>query len=69
MDGTTARRMAEQVGRKAPALTVEQLKVRLELGTMRVDGRTVIFVTRSATTSAPSGLTRPQSSTPATGPN
>ena len=28
MDGTTARRMAEQLGGKAPALTVEQLKVR-----------------------------------------
>ena len=29
MDGTTARRMAEQLGGKAPALTVEQLKVRI----------------------------------------
>jgi conjugative relaxase-like TrwC/TraI family protein len=44
MDGTTARRMAEQLGGKAPALTVEQLKVRLRAGVLVVDDRTVIFV-------------------------
>ena len=44
MDGTTARRMAEQLGGQVPALTVEQLKVRLEAGTINVEGRTVIFV-------------------------
>jgi conjugative relaxase-like TrwC/TraI family protein len=44
MDGTTARRMAEQLGGSAPALTVEQLKVRLEAGAIAVDKRTVIFV-------------------------
>jgi conjugative relaxase-like TrwC/TraI family protein len=44
MDGTTARRMAEQLGGRAPALTVEQLKVRLEAGAIVVDERTVIFV-------------------------
>ena len=32
MDGTTARRMAEQLGGTAPALTVEQLKVRASGG-------------------------------------
>ena len=32
MDGTTARRMAEQLGGIAPALTVEQLKVRTQAG-------------------------------------
>ena len=44
MDGTTARRIAEQLGGKAPALTVEQLKARLEAGSLDVDDRTVIFV-------------------------
>ena len=44
MDGTTARRMAEQLGGTAPALTVEQLKVRIESGAIEVDDRTVIFV-------------------------
>ena len=44
MDGTTARRMADQLGGTAPALTVEQLKVRLEVGSITVDDRTVIFV-------------------------
>ena len=44
MDGTTARRMAEQLGGKAPALTVEQLKVRLAAGALTVDAQTVIFV-------------------------
>ena len=44
MDSTTARRMAEQLGGKAPALTVEQLKVRSESGTIPIDGRTLIFV-------------------------
>ena len=44
MDGTTARRMAEQLGGQAPALTVEQLKVRLASGAITVDARTVIFV-------------------------
>jgi conjugative relaxase-like TrwC/TraI family protein len=44
MDGTTARRMAEQLGGKAPAVTVEQLKVRAETGAIDLDGRTVIFV-------------------------
>ena len=44
MDGTTARRMAEQLGGTAPALTVEQLKVRLQAGAIEVDDRTVIFV-------------------------
>ena len=44
MDGTTARRMAEQLGGNAPALTVEQLKVRLETGVIEVDDRTAIFL-------------------------
>jgi conjugative relaxase-like TrwC/TraI family protein len=44
MDGTTARRMAEQLGGTAPALTVEQLRVRLEKRAIEVDARTVIFV-------------------------
>ena len=44
MDGTTARRMAEQLGGTAAALTIEQLRVRLDLGTVRMDDRTVIFV-------------------------
>ena len=44
MDGTTARRMAEQLGGTAPALTVEQLKVRVQAGAIDVDDRTVIFV-------------------------
>jgi conjugative relaxase-like TrwC/TraI family protein len=44
MDGTTARRMAEQLGGCAPALTVEQLKVRSRAGAIGVDERTVIFV-------------------------
>ena len=44
MDGTTARRMAEQLGGKAPALTIEQLKVRTQAGAIDVDARTVIFV-------------------------
>ena len=44
MDGTTARRMAEQLGGQAPSLTVEQLKVRLASAAITVDARTVIFV-------------------------
>jgi hypothetical protein len=44
MDGTTARRMAEQLGGRVPAVTVEQLKVRLRTGSVTVDERTVIFV-------------------------
>jgi hypothetical protein len=44
MDGTTARRMAEQLGGSTPALTVEQLKVRLQADALAVDERTVIFV-------------------------
>ena len=44
MDGTTARRMAEQLGGKARALTVEQLKVRTQAGAIDVNARTVIFV-------------------------
>jgi conjugative relaxase-like TrwC/TraI family protein len=44
MDGTTARRMTEQLGGTAPALTVEQLKVRAEARTIDLDARTVIFV-------------------------
>jgi hypothetical protein len=44
MDGTTALRMAEQLGGKAPALTVEQLKVRTETGAIEVDARSVVFV-------------------------
>jgi conjugative relaxase-like TrwC/TraI family protein len=44
MDGTTARRMADQLGGQAPALTVEQLKVRLQAGSITVDEHTVIFV-------------------------
>jgi conjugative relaxase-like TrwC/TraI family protein len=44
MDGTTARRMAEQLGGKTPALTVEQLKVRLEAGAIAIDEHAVIFV-------------------------
>jgi conjugative relaxase-like TrwC/TraI family protein len=44
MDGTTARRMAEQLGGATPALTVEQLRVRLQSGRVQVDERTVIFV-------------------------
>ncbi|MGH2928525.1 MAG: AAA family ATPase, partial [Solirubrobacteraceae bacterium] len=44
MDGTTARRMAEQLGGSAPALTVEQLKVRSVAGAIALDKPTVIFV-------------------------
>jgi hypothetical protein len=44
MDGTTARRMAEQLGGSAPALTVQQLKVRAAAGAIALDDRTVIFV-------------------------
>jgi conjugative relaxase-like TrwC/TraI family protein len=44
MDGTTARRMAEQLGGTTPALTVEQLKVRLQAGQVQVDELTLIFV-------------------------
>jgi hypothetical protein len=44
MDGTTARRMAQQLGGWAPALTVEQLKVRLEAGSVSIDAHTVIFI-------------------------
>jgi conjugative relaxase-like TrwC/TraI family protein len=44
MDGTTARRMAEQLGGSVPALTIEQLKVRLETGAITLDAQTVIFV-------------------------
>jgi conjugative relaxase-like TrwC/TraI family protein len=44
MDGTTARPMAEQLGGNAPALTVEQLKVRSQAGSIELDERTVIFV-------------------------
>jgi conjugative relaxase-like TrwC/TraI family protein len=44
MDGTTARRMAEQLGGSVPALTVEQLKVRAAAGALALDDRTVIFV-------------------------
>ena len=44
MDGTTARRIAEQLGGITPALTVEQLKVRIQAGAIQVDDRTVIFV-------------------------
>jgi conjugative relaxase-like TrwC/TraI family protein len=44
MDGTTARRMAEQLGGSVPALTVEQLKVRAAAGALALDARTVIFV-------------------------
>ena len=44
MDGTTARRMAERLGGFAPALTVEQLKVRAAAGALALDARTVIFV-------------------------
>jgi ATP-dependent exoDNAse (exonuclease V) alpha subunit len=44
MDGTTARRMAEQLGGSVPALTVEQLKVRAAAGAIALDARTVIFV-------------------------
>jgi hypothetical protein len=44
MDGTTARRIAEQLGGTAPALTVEQLKVRHHAGVIQIDDRTVIFV-------------------------
>lgn len=44
MDGTTARRMAEQLGGSVPALTVEQLKVRAWAGALALDARTVIFV-------------------------
>jgi conjugative relaxase-like TrwC/TraI family protein len=44
MDGTTARRMAEQLAGTTPALTVEQLKARLQAGTIKMDDRTVIFV-------------------------
>jgi ATP-dependent exoDNAse (exonuclease V) alpha subunit len=44
MDGTTARRMAEQLGGRGPAVTVEQLKARLQAGALLVDERTVIFV-------------------------
>jgi conjugative relaxase-like TrwC/TraI family protein len=44
MDGTTARRMAQQLGGRTPALTVEQLKTRRQAGVLVVDERTVIFV-------------------------
>jgi len=44
MDGTTARRMAEQLGGTTLALTVEQLKVRLQAAQVQVDELTVIFV-------------------------
>jgi hypothetical protein len=44
MDGTTARRMAEQLGGRAPALTVEQLRRRRQTGALVIDERTVIFV-------------------------
>jgi conjugative relaxase-like TrwC/TraI family protein len=44
MDGTTARRMAEQLGGSVPALTVEQLKVRAAAGALPLDAQTVIFV-------------------------
>jgi hypothetical protein len=44
MDGTTARRMADQLGGTTPALTIEQLKVRLQSDAIHVDERTVIFV-------------------------
>jgi conjugative relaxase-like TrwC/TraI family protein len=44
MDGTTARRMAEQLGGRAPAMTVEQLKARLEVGSVTVDDRTVVII-------------------------
>ena len=44
MDGTTARRMAEQLGGTAPALTIEQLKVRTQAGAIDINARTVIFV-------------------------
>ncbi|WP_249010495.1 MobF family relaxase [Conexibacter sp. DBS9H8] len=44
MDGTTARRMAAQLGGTAPALTIEQLRVRLRAGAIEVDERTVLFV-------------------------
>jgi conjugative relaxase-like TrwC/TraI family protein len=44
MDGTTARRMAEQLGGTTPALTVEQFKVRLQAGAIQIDELTVIFV-------------------------
>jgi AAA domain/TrwC relaxase len=44
MDGTTARRTAEQLGGSVPALTVEQLKVRAAAGALAPDALTVIFV-------------------------
>ena len=44
MDGTTARRMADQLGGTTPALTVEQLKARLQTGAIRIDEHTAIFV-------------------------
>jgi hypothetical protein len=44
MDGTTARRIADQLGGAAPALTVEQLRVRLQAGAIDIDDRTVMFV-------------------------
>jgi hypothetical protein len=44
MNGTTARRMAEQLRGQAPALTVEQLRVRLYASSTKIDERTVIFV-------------------------
>jgi hypothetical protein len=44
MDGTTARRMAVQLGGSVPALTVEQLKVRAAAGALALDARTVICV-------------------------
>lgn len=44
MDGTTARRMAEQLGGTAPALTIEQLKIRTQAGAIDLNARTVIFV-------------------------
>ncbi|MGH3494716.1 MAG: ATP-dependent DNA helicase, partial [Sciscionella sp.] len=44
MDGTTARRMADQLGGTTPALTVEQLRARLKTGASRIDQHTVIVV-------------------------
>jgi conjugative relaxase-like TrwC/TraI family protein len=44
MDGTTARRIGEQLGGQVPALTVEQLKVRAAAGMLALDERTVIFL-------------------------
>jgi conjugative relaxase-like TrwC/TraI family protein len=44
MDGTTARRMAEQLGGNAPAMTVEQLKARRASCSVQLDERTAIFL-------------------------